>query len=407
MDGDFSTPQTSLVEGDVERVEEAASAKPEQKRKRIDWGKIWENVLRWGLGEITLRIGTALASLILILLVIWVMENFYLKGPLEPAEGAVNAASLATSTPVVAVPYFDVPSIEVYPAGVTRQVVLHTLLPAKPRDSVVQYEVKAGDTIFGIAEKFNLRPETILWSNYYVLADNPHLLSPGQKLNILPADGVYYEWHAGDGLNGVAQFYGVKPEDIINFPANNLNPEKLGDWSNPNIEPGTWLVIPGGRREFVTWSAPRITRQNPAVAKVLGPGFCGTVVDGPVGNGTFVWPTVEHWLSGFDYSPETNHFGVDFAGREGNAVFAVDNGVVVYAGWNDWGYGNVVVIDHGNGWQSLYAHLSAYNVDCGSYVYQGSVIGAVGSTGKSSGPHLHFELRSDQYGRVNPMNFLQ
>jgi murein DD-endopeptidase MepM/ murein hydrolase activator NlpD len=81
--------------------------------------------------------------------------------------------------------------------------------------------------------------------------------------------------------------------------------------------------------------------------------------------------------------------------------------VVVYSGWNDWGYGNTVVIDHGNGWQSLYAHLDSMNVACGSFVYQGDVIGALGNTGRSSGAHLHFELRSDLYGKVNPWNFLR
>ncbi|NPV77753.1 MAG: M23 family metallopeptidase [Anaerolineae bacterium] len=376
-------------------------------RKTKNWSEIWESLLRLGLGETFLRVGTGLASVVLVLLVSWVMSNFYLKGPVNTLKEAAIAAPLPTGTPLVPLPYFDVPNLEVYPRGITRLAVLHTDMPAKPRLEVIQYTVQKGDTIFGIAQKFNLRPETILWGNYYTLADDPHALSPGQMLNILPVDGVYYEWHAGDGLNGVAEFYGATPDEIIKFPANHLSPETVGDWSNPNIAPGTWLVIPGGRREFVTWSAPRITRENPAVAKIFGPGACGTVMDGPVGNGYFLWPTTERWLSGYDYSPETNHHGIDIAGNEGNAIFATDNGVVVYAGWNDWGYGNVVVIDHGNGWQTLYAHLSAYNVQCGSYVYQGDVIGALGNTGRSSGPHLHFEMRSDTYGKVNPHNFLQ
>jgi murein DD-endopeptidase MepM/ murein hydrolase activator NlpD len=66
--------------------------------------------------------------------------------------------------------------------------------------------------------------------------------------------------------------------------------------------------------------------------------------------------------------------------------------VIVYAGWNDWGYGNVIVIDHGNGWQTLYAHLSQIRVGCGQSVNKGDLIGNVGSTGNSSGPHLHFEM---------------
>jgi hypothetical protein len=238
------------------------------------------------------------------------------------------------------------------------------------------------------------------------LNDDPHNLQPAQVLTILPVDGTYYEWQPGDGLNSVARFFGVTPEDIINWPSNKLDPAIIGDYAKPNIQAGTWLVVPGGHREFVSWSAPRITRENPGVAKILGPGNCGPISDGPIGVGSFVWPADHHFLSGFDYVPGANHFGIDIDGDLGNPVYAVDSGVVVYAGWNDWGYGNVIVIDHGNGWQSLYAHLNALNVGCGSYAYQGDVIGAFGSTGNSSGPHLHFELMSDLYGKVNPWNFL-
>lgn len=375
--------------------------------KRRSWADLWEGLLRLGLGEVALRFGTGLTSIVLVLVVVWVMDSFYLRGNVTGYRSeSAQAAPLPTPTAVIDPPLLEIPGNGLAVDGIIRLAQMHTIIPAKPRWEVIQYEVQKGDTIFAIAGKFNLRPETILWGNYYTLADDPHRLRPGQKLNILPVNGVYYEWHAGDGLNGVAEFYGVTPEDIVNFPGNNLSPETIGEYSHPNIEPGTWLVIPGGHREFVTWSAPRITRENPGVAKILGPGACGTIMDGPVGNGTFVWPANNHYLSGFDYSPETNHYGIDIAGHEGEAVFAVDNGVVVYAGWNDWGYGNVVVVDHGNGWQSLYSHLSSYNVACGSYVYQGDVIGAFGSTGNSSGPHLHFELRSDTYGKANPWNFL-
>jgi hypothetical protein len=246
-----------------------------------------------------------------------------------------------------------------------------------------------------------------LWGNYNVLADDPHRLQAGQELTILPVNGTYYEWQPGDGFNGVARFFGVTPEDIINWAGNNLDMAALGDLSAPNIEPGTWLVIPGGRREFVTWSAPRITRADPGVAKVLGPGNCGPIADGPVGVGSFIWPANNRFISGYDYSPSANHYGIDIDGDLGNPVYAADSGVVVYAGWNDWGYGNMVVIDHGNGWQTLYAHLDTLNVGCGSFAYQGGVLGDFGSTGNSSGPHLHFELMSDQYGKVNPWNFIQ
>jgi murein DD-endopeptidase MepM/ murein hydrolase activator NlpD len=126
-----------------------------------------------------------------------------------------------------------------------------------------------------------------------------------------------------------------------------------------------------------------------------------------VGYGTFIFPTVEHWLSGTDYRPDIGHYGVDFAGSQGNAIYATDAGVVVYSGWNTWGYGNMVVIDHGNGWQSLYAHMvTPPPVSCGQSVGQGDVIGYVGMTGgTSTGPHLHFEL-SYKGSPVNPHTVL-
>lgn len=406
-------PSTSNLMGDsgVDDVVEQAESddiQAESEKSWFVWGNIWEFVLRLGLGEVTIRIGTAILSILFILLVIWVMSNFYLDeseySSLEP--NSDDSALMPTSTLPVASPPLYVDYYGAYLDGIIRLAQLDTLQPERPRFEVVEYEVEKGDTIFGIAEKFNLEPETILWANYHILADDPHRLAPGQVINILPVNGVYYEWHAGDGLNGVADFYSVSPEDVISWPGNHLDQANIGEMSNPNIEPGTWLVIPGGQREFVVWSAPRITREDPAVAKILGPGACGAIYEGPVGTGVFIWPSVEKYLSGYDYSPNTNHYGIDIAGDMGYAIFAADDGVVVYDGWNDWGYGNVIVVDHGNGWQTLYAHLSYDNVECGSPVYKGDIIAAMGSTGNSSGPHLHFEMRSDVYGRVNPWNFL-
>jgi murein DD-endopeptidase MepM/ murein hydrolase activator NlpD len=370
------------------------------------WALIWENIVRLGLREFTLRLGTGLALIVLALLVVWVMGNFYLKGQVAPGEIAAQAAPLPTATVTVEpVAVEDVPA-DAFMGGIGRLAQIHTILPSRPRFEIIQYKVLKGDTLIGIAEKYGLRPESIFWGNYNVLGDDPHKLRIGQNLNILPVDGILYQWHQGDGLNSVAKFYGVSVESIINWPGNHLDTKTIGDVSHPNISAGTEVMIPGGKREFVTWSAPRITRANPSVAKIFGPGACGKVEDGPVGIGTFIWPTTEKYLSGYDYSPETNHWGIDIAGALGNPIFASDNGVVVYAGWNDWGYGNVVVIDHGDGWQTLYAHLSAVGVSCGAYVYQGGTLGQMGSTGASSGPHLHFEMLGDSYGRANPWNFL-
>jgi hypothetical protein len=292
--------------------------------------------------------------------------------------------------------------------GIPRMALLHTNIPARPRQDIIKYTIAKGDTAIGIAQKFNLSPKTIMFGNYYTLGDNPEILSIGSELNILPIDGYYYRWNEGDGLNGVAKFLNVKPEDIINYPLNHLDAATIGNYSNPNIKPGTWLIIPGGTRpyNYAGGIQPGITRTNPALARVAGSGACGKVYDGAVGSGTFVWPANKHYLSGYDYSPETNHRGIDIAGNVGEPVYAVDSGVIVYAGWNEYGYGNMIMIDHGNGWQSLYGHLSAIQVICGGSVVQGQTIGLFGSTGNSSGSHLHFELMHTQYSKVNPWLYL-
>jgi hypothetical protein len=384
-------------------AKEDLKATPERESRLL---ALWEGITQAGLANATLRMGTHILLIALILVVALVMREFYRYTQADTLAGeAALAAALPTATPTQPAP--ALPPFEPSPgvAGVSRSTLLHTTLPAQPRAEVTQYIVQAGDTLFGIAEKFGLKPETLLWGNQLVLGDNPHNLRPGQELNILPVDGTYYRWSAGDGLNGVSKFFGVNPEDIVNYPGNHLDPQTIGDFANPNIPPGTWLIVPGGTREFVTWSAPVIPRDNPGVAKVLGPGACGSIADGAVGAGAFIWPANNHFLSGFDYSPSTNHNGIDIDGNTGDAVYAVDNGVVVYAGWNNWGYGNVVVINHGNGWQTLYAHLSAYNVGCGQSVYQGNVIGAIGNTGNSSGSHLHYEMLYNGT-KVNPWDYM-
>ena len=367
----------------------------------------WNQILWNGLGETFIKLGSVIVTLLLCGVVIVFASRYYLQKK-ETAETQTVETNVFSPMTDANLPYFSpgIPNNEkarLYD-GVYRISENHTNLPAKARNQVQRYTVQENDTVIGISEQFNLKPSTILWGNPYTLSDDPHALLAGLEINILPVDGVYYEWHDGDGLNGVSDVFGVSPEDIIDFPANGLSRETIGDYSNPNIRPGTWLIIPGGSRAFVNWSAPLITRENPAVASIYGPGACQAVTDGPLGSGTFIWPTTETWISGYDYDEGTNHRAIDIAGSLGNSVFAADAGVVVYAGWNNHGYGNVVMVDHGNGWQTLYAHLDSYNVDCGYYVFKGDTIAALGTTGNSSGPHLHYEMRYNGVP-VNPNNF--
>ncbi|HEY5158567.1 MAG TPA: peptidoglycan DD-metalloendopeptidase family protein, partial [Anaerolineales bacterium] len=360
-----------------------------------------ERLAHLGLGEITSRIGTNVLAILLVVAVVWLLQRANLGGT-----SSLPAAS--NLTPVPTSPVSQLP-VEIAFAldGIPRQAELHTTIPSRPRMDVITYTVQKGDNVFVIADKFGLKPTTILFGNYETLKDRPDLIQEGQKLNILPVDGTFYEWQGTESLTKVAEVFGVDSESIISFPGNHLDPDAIGDLSHPNIAAGTWLIVPGGKREFTSWTAPAQLVQSNPTTNVWGPGVCAGISYVQVGYGTFVYPTTEHWLSGTPFRPDLRHFGVDFAGAQGNSVFATDAGTVVYSGWNDWGYGNLVIIDHGNGWQSLYAHLSAINVGCGQNVGQGDLIGLVGMTGgTSTGPHLHFELFNSTYGRVNPLDYL-
>ena len=256
----------------------------------------------------------------------------------------------------------------------------HTIIPERPREEITAYVVEPGDTVFSIAAKFGLAPETVTWSNHE-LEDNPDLLSVGQELRILPVNGVYHQVGAGDTIEGIAATYQVEAAAIIDYLLNELNPD------NPELEPGQWLVVPGGVKPFV----PRT---------VIA--YTGPVPEGAAtGSGAFGWPA-----SGAIYQDYwSGHPGLDIADHLGAPVLAADSGYVVAAGWDNTGYGYIVVIDHGNGFQTMYAHLQAYYVEAGDNVTKGEQIAEMGSSGNSTGPHVHFEVRQGTVQR-NPHGFL-
>lgn len=370
--------------------------------------RIWRNLSQVGHGEVVLRVGAILLSTILVLFVVWAMRN-YLEGtpfPRTPRNGS-NAQAAQILTPTLDIQDLFLPPLSIdsdQNSGLFRKASLFTSIPTRPRVDVITYTVVAGDTVFGIAEAFSIKPETIMWANTSILRDNPHRLQLGQIINILPVNGTYHKWSSGEDLQKVAEFYGVDVLDILEWPGNPFD-ILTTNIQNPELSPGTMLIVPGGSREMIDYGPPRIPRDNPAIARTYGPGHCGVLMDGIVGDGIFIWPTANHWLSGYDYSPETNHSGIDIGGQRGDPIWVVDDGVVVYSGWSNMGYGNLVVIDHGNDWQSLYGHLDSIFVSCGESVYQGATIATMGTTGNSSGPHLHFELLFGSV-KVNPWNFL-
>lgn len=262
----------------------------------------------------------------------------------------------------------------------TRAAVPRTIIPERARQEITSYTVVSGDSIYGIAHRLGLAPETIMWSNPK-LEDNPDLLNVGQELIILPVDGVYHQVGGSDTIEGIASTYKTDPQLILDFPLNELDPE------NPVIVPGQWVVVPGGSKPFVPRTVTTYTGEIPGNATA--------------GSGAFVWPASGNIYQGF----WTGHPAVDIAAWSGAPVLAADSGYVIVAGWDNNGYGYHVVIDHGNGYQTLYAHLQAYYVDAGQNVAKGAQIGEMGSTGFSTGPHLHFEVRQGTVQR-NPVGFL-
>ncbi|HAE60335.1 MAG TPA: hypothetical protein DCG54_12735 [Anaerolineae bacterium] len=274
--------------------------------------------------------------------------------------------------------------------AIGRKLTLKTLIPERPRYEVIKRTVQRGDSIFGISKEFEITPDSLLWANYETLKDDPHSLRPGMELNIPPTDGVYYEWQDADTLEKVAANLKASPDDILNWPGNKL------DLADPQIAPGSWVMVPDGEREYQQWIVPTIAVGRSGTAGVGG-SACG---GGSVGSGAFGWPSGNNFLSGNDYY--SGHLAIDIASGEGSPVYAADTGVVTMAagGWNG-GYGNVVQINHGNGYVTLYAHLSVINVSVCQSVGRGQTIAASGNTGNSFGAHLHFEVRLNG-GFVNP-----
>jgi LysM repeat protein len=264
------------------------------------------------------------------------------------------------------------------------QIVPFTIIPDRTRQVVQIYTVAAGDTVLGIAGRFGLNPETLQWSNPE-LESNPDLLSIGDQVKILPLDGALHTVAQGDTLAAIASRYKVDTQQIIAFDTNNLD-----DINSPLII-GSELVIPGGTRPFVQRQVVGINTQSIA-----------TPDNALTGSGNFSWPAAGEISQAY----WGGHPAIDIAGRTGAPVRAADGGFVTLAGggWNG-GYGNHVIIDHGNGFATLYAHLNTVIVRAGENVSAGQQIGTLGNTGNSTGPHLHFEIRW-QGGARNPYNFL-
>ncbi|MBI4280828.1 M23 family metallopeptidase [Candidatus Uhrbacteria bacterium] len=251
------------------------------------------------------------------------------------------------------------------------------------RTSLTTYEVKEGDTVSSIAESFGLAIDTVLWANKLTVRS---YIRPGDQLTILPLDGVLHTVKKGETLEKITKQYNAESREVLAW--NTVE-------SPDSLRVGTQLLVPGGR--ITPPPAPR--RISPPTTLFTGPKPPGAP---SVGGTKLLWPVAATRISQYF---GWRHTGVDIAGPSGTAIYAADDGIVEHAGWSG-GYGLNVVINHGNGLKTRYAHASKIYVKKGDTVSRGETIEAVGSTGRSTGPHVHFEvIRNGKF--LNPLEFIR
>jgi len=259
-----------------------------------------------------------------------------------------------------------------------------TLISDLPKGEITEYRVVEGDTIGGIAQKFGVSVDTVLWENNLKSIE---AIKPKQILRILPVTGVKHKVKRGETIYSIAKYYSVDAQNIIDYPFNTFSNDETFA-----LTAGQELMIPDGvePRETITGTK--------YVAQIVAP------IPGVVGEGNFMWPTGGRITQRYSWY----HPAVDIANASNPPVVAAATGTVILAGWNAGGYGNYVVIDHGNGYQTLYGHLlsNSITVKAGDRVNQGQKIGAMGSTGRSTGTHLHFEIKING-GKVDPLKMLK
>ncbi len=250
---------------------------------------------------------------------------------------------------------------------------------------VTFHTVSEGETLDSIASRYGLKKQTILWENN--LKDNAKV-EAGDELRILPVDGIRHKVAKGETIESIGKKYGLEGaaiQAIVDFPFNDfVNDETF------ELAVGQYLMVPGGEKKTV--AAPTAT-----FARVMTPD-AGTVS----ATGDFIWPAAGIITQGYSFY----HKAIDIASGGGGPILAADSGVVTASGWDSSGYGNRVIVDHGNGSRTLYAHLRVLNVSEGQSVNRGDILGEMGSTGRSTGTHLHFEIRQDSV-LLNPMDYLR
>lgn len=298
--------------------------------------------------------------------------------------GVVTLSVLA----VVAGSYINSSRVEA--VDVTEEVIranniAETTIPeGRPRSEVVSYQVLGGDTLSSIAEKFGISQDTIVWANNLA---NPNSLAPGDVLKIPPVTGVVHTVKKGEKLEDIARRYHANAQAVVDFPFNDIS-------DNFALREGQTLVIPDGQRP---------DDPKPASQRNLASSQTRSTAPAPVKTVTgFMWP-IKGSIT--QYSSWYHPGALDIQGPYGTPVYASDSGTVIVSQKLGYGYGWHIVVDHGNGYTTLYGHMSGLNASVGQRVGKGQVIGWEGSTGRSTGPHVHFEIHKNGIA-VNPLSIL-
>ena len=255
---------------------------------------------------------------------------------------------------------------------------LGTIISAKPRDKVVDYTVREGDTLDSIAKKFGVSVDSIRWASNLKTTT----IKPNETLQIPPVSGIVYKVTAGDNVYTIAKKFSTDAQKIVNFPFNDFV-----DSNSFTLTIGQTLIVPDGIPP----------QEKPAVAPQYA-----QVQEGVRGSSNFIWPTT----GSISQYPIWYHMAVDIQNPGAPAITAADTGTVVFAGCLGYGYGCHVIVDHANGYETLYGHMSQISVNAGEAVSQGQQLGVMGCTGRCTGTHLHFEVRSGGT-QLNPLSFLK
>ena len=245
-------------------------------------------------------------------------------------------------------------------------------------DGISYYIVQKGDTVSEIAELFGVSTNTITWENNIGKS-----IKPGQELKILPVTGIRHKIKKGDTISKIATTYDVEQEDVTIY--NGIDESKL--------VVGELIIIPNGVKQKVS---------SPTVSKTT---ITQSGTSSSVSNGYYIRPTSGKTTSRFGPRSRGYHYGIDYGAPTGTPIVAAASGTVLKTSCGS-GYGKCLVIQHDNGTQTLYAHASVLYVSSGTQVKQGQKIAAVGSTGRSTGPHLHFEIIKSNGQKLNPDKYI-